>query len=133
MRMLVTFLLALSQVIGGPTQVPDPAFPIHVRILGRNVAQSANGTTKIWGRGDIFEPSAQGFDYVTDCSIAFMRSEGEERYSARWKKQDTQLEILVSRIGTGKSDKCVLKTDLKPFIYDVDTVRHIVITKPMTR
>jgi len=129
MRMVVTLLLALSQVVGGPTQVADPAYPIHVRILGRNVA----GTSKIWGRGDIFEPTEQGFDYETDCSIVFMRSEGEERYSARWKKQDKELEILVSRIGTGKTDKCVLKVDLKPFIYDVDNDRHVVVTKPMAK
>jgi hypothetical protein len=129
MRILVTLLLALSQAVGGPTQVPDPAYPIHVRILGRNVTQSV----RVWGRGDIFEPTEQGFDYETDCSIAFMRSEGEERYSARWKKPDKELEILVSRIGTGKSDKCVLKVDLKPFIYDVDTARHVVVTKPMAK
>jgi hypothetical protein len=133
MRMLATLLLALAQVVGGPTQVQDPAYPIRVRILGRNVSQSANGTVKMWGRGDIFEPIEQGFDYQTDCSIAFMRSEGEERYSARWKKQDKELEILVSRIGTGKSDKCVLRVDLKPFIYDVDNDRHVVVTKPMAK
>jgi hypothetical protein len=133
MRILVTLLLALSQVVGGPTQVQDPAYALRVRILGRNVTQIANGSGRVWGRGDIFEPSEQGFDYETDCSVAFMRSEGEERYSARWKKQDKELEILVSRIGTGKSDKCVLKVDLKPFIYDVDNDRHVVVTKPMAK
>lgn len=133
MRMLATLLLALPQVVGGPTQVADPAYPLHIRILGRNVARTANGSTRVWGRGDIFEPSEQGFDYETDCSIVFMRSEGEERYSGRWKKQDKEIEILVSRIGTGKSDKCVLRTDLKPFIYDVDYDRHMVVTKPMAK
>ncbi len=129
---IAALLFALAQV-GGPTQVPDPAYPIHVRILGRNVVQNPNGTRRTWGRGDIFEPTEQGFEYETDCSIAFMRSEGEERYSARWKKQDKELEILVSRIGTGKSDKCVLKTDLKPYIFDVDNDRHVVVTKPMAK
>jgi hypothetical protein len=133
MKIVVILLLALSQVVGGPTQVQDPAYPLRVRILGRNVSRSANGSVRVWGRGDLFEPSEQGFDYATDCSIAFMRSEGDERYSARWKKQDIELEILVSRIGTGKSDKCVLKTDLKPFIYDIDNDRHVVVTKPMAK
>jgi len=133
MRILVTLLLGLSQAVGGPTQVQDPAYPIHVRILGRNVSQSTIGNVRYWGRGDIFEPSEQGFDYESDCSVAFMRSEGDERYSARWKKQDKELEILVSRIGTGKSDKCVLKVDMKPFIYDVDNDRHVVVTKPMAK
>jgi hypothetical protein len=133
MRILVTLLLGLSQVVGGPTQVPDPAYPIHVRILGRNVSQSTIGNVRYWGRGDIFEPSEQGFDYESDCSVAFMRSEGDERYSGRWKKPDKELEILVSRIGTGKSDKCVLKVDMKPFIYDVDNDRHVVVTKPMAK
>jgi len=133
MWMLANLLLAFSQIVGGPTQIQDPAYPIHVRILGRNLAQSSNGSRTVWGRGDIFEPSEQGFDYQTDCNVQFMASAGDERYSARWKKQDTELEILISRIGTSKTDKCVLKTDLKPYIYDIDTARHVVITKPMAK
>lgn len=35
-----------------------------------------------------------------------------------WKKQDERLEILKERIGSGgKTEKCELKVDMKPFIY----------------
>jgi hypothetical protein len=56
------------------------------------------------------------------------------RYSARWKKQDKELEILVSRVGTGKSNKCVLKADLQQFIYEHESgTSGPVVTKPLAK
>ena len=129
MRTLAILLLTAFFQVGGPTQVEDPAYPLRVRILGRNIG----GSGTFWGRGDVFSPAEQGFDYQTDCSTPFMRSEGDERYSARWKKQDKELEILISRIGTNRSEKCALKVDLKPFIYDIDYDRHRVVTRPLEK
>jgi len=85
----------------------------------------------MWGRADIVAPQQQGFDYESDCSEVFMVSHGEELYSARWKKQDQQLEMLVSRMGTGKSNKCVLKADLKPYIYEFENGG--IVTRPLAK
>lgn len=104
--------------MGVPTQVQDPAYPLRIRILTRNVKRSYNGAIRMWGRADLFNPTEQGFDYEADCSERIMVTHGVERYSAKWKKQDRELEILVSKVGTGKNDKCTLKADLKPFTYE---------------
>jgi hypothetical protein len=72
----------------------------------------------MWGRADVVAPQRQGFDYESECDEVFMVNHGDEVYSARWKKKDRQIEMLVSRMGTGKSSKCVLKADLKPYFYE---------------
>jgi hypothetical protein len=130
MRILLPVLFLLSQVpVGGPTQVQDPNYPLRVRILERNTHRQ-NGSMRMWGRGDLIAQSEQVFDYESTCGELFMVSHGDELYSARWKKQDRELEMLVSKMGTGKSEKCTLKADLKPFVY----VRsdHGITTKPMS-
>lgn len=61
-----------------------------------------------------------------------MVTHGDERYSARWKKQDRELEMLVSRVGSGKSNKCSVKTDLQRFVYEFEEgTRGPVVTKPL--
>jgi hypothetical protein len=128
---MLLFLLAFPQVpVGGPTQVEDPAYPLKVRILERNTSRSAYGM-RMWGRANLTLPQEQGFDYESECSMLFMVSHGDELYSARWKKQDKELEMLVSKMGTGKSEKCTVKADLKPYIYYGD--KGIMQTKPMPK
>jgi hypothetical protein len=85
----------------------------------------------MWGRADLMEPQKQGFDYESDCGEVFMVTHGDEVYSARWKKQDKELEMLVSRMGTGKSDECVLKADPKPYVYAYEN--GVIVTKPMAK
>jgi hypothetical protein len=86
----------------------------------------------MWGRADLFSgQQEQGVDYQSDCNEVFMVSHGEEQYSARWKKQDKELEMLVSRMGTGKSNKCVLKADVKPYVYEFE--RGVIVTKPIAK
>jgi hypothetical protein len=123
---------ALAQIsVGGPTHVQDPAYPLMVRILSRNTSRGSNGV-RMWGRADLFGSQEQGFDYESTCSEVFMVTHGDERYSARWKKQDKELEILVSRVGTGKSNKCVLKADLQQFVYEYESgTSGPVVTKPL--
>ncbi len=139
MNILVPFFLVLAQIvidggigdsnpgarspypshIGVPTQMQNPAYPLRIRILTSNVKHSCDGAIRMWGRADLFNPTEQGFDYEADCSERIMVTHGEERYSAKWKKQDRELEILVSKVGTGKNDKCTFKAELKPFIYEI--------------
>ena len=148
MRYLLPFFLVVAQAglilaqntaVGGPTQTQDPNYPLRVLILGRNTQRLSYGVNvpyyfHVWGRCDIFiGPQEQGFDYDCKCEQLFMVSFGDERYSARWKKSNEELGMLVSQIGTGKSNKCVLKTDLKPYIYEYDPGSNgRVITKPLT-
>ena len=126
---------ALAQVnVGGPTDVQDPAYPLRVRILTRNGTRGPGGI-RMWGRADLFlDQKEQGFDYESTCDEVLMVTHGEERYSARWKKQDRELEMLVSRVGTGKANKCVVKADLQQFVYEYERgTSGPVITKPMTQ
>jgi hypothetical protein len=125
--------MALPQLtVGGPTQVQDPAYPLRVRVLGRNSSRSGYGAMRVWGRADLVVPQEQGFDYESDCNVLFMVSYGDELYSARWKKQDKELEMLVSKMGTGKSEKCTVKADLKPYVYFWDS-NHLMQTKPLAK
>ncbi len=129
MKLLLPIFLLLAQAIGGPTQIQDPAYPLRVRILERNTSRRAGEVVRMWGRADLIDgKQEQGFDFESDSSDLIMVSHGDELYSARWKKQDRQLEILVSKIGTGKSNKCVLKADLKPYIYIFEN--GTIVTKP---
>src|SRR5579862_8181434 len=131
MRVLILLLFLFPQLpVGGPTQVQDPAYPLRVRILERNGSRSSYGM-RMWGRANITVPQEQGFDYESDCSMVFMVSHGDEVYSARWKKQDKELEMLVSKMGTGKSEKCTVKADLKPFVYYYD--KGVIQTRPIAQ
>jgi hypothetical protein len=126
---------ASAQVnVGGPTNVQDPAYPLRVRILTRNGTRGAGGI-RMWGRADLFvDQQEQGFDYETTCDEVLMVTHGDERYSARWKKQDKELEMLVSRVGTGKANKCVMKADLQQFVYEFERgTSGPVVTKPMVK
>ena len=126
---------ALAQVnVGGPSPVQDPAYPLRVRILTRNGSRGPSGI-RMWGRADLFlGQQEQGFDYESTCDEVLMVTHGDERYSARWKKQDKELEMLVSKVGTGKANKCVMKADLQQFVYEYERgTSGAVVTKPMVK
>lgn len=141
MRLLVpAFLLsalttaAVAQVsVGGPTQTPDPAYPLRVRILTRNASRGPAGM-RMWGRADLFSPQEEGIDYESTCDEVVMVTHGEERYSARWKKPNKELEMLLSRVGTGKANKCVVKVDVQQFVYEFQNgTSGPVATKPLAK
>ena len=124
---------ARAQVnVGGPTQVQNPTYPLRLRILTRNTSRGPYGGLRTWGRADLFSPQEQGVDYESECSQYLMATVGEQRYSARWKKPNNELELLVSRVGTDKADKCTVKVNLQPFIYEYhDGVHAPVVTQPL--
>src|SRR5262249_36638257 len=127
---LAVVSVAWSQVrVGGPSETQDPAYPLRVRIITRNTSRGGYGGMRMRGRGDLFGQQEQGFDYASTCDELLMVTHGDDRYSAKWKKQDKELEMLVSKIGSGKADKCSVKTDVHPFIYEVE--RGAVVTKPI--
>ena len=141
MRILVPVLLVLASVgivfaqveVGGPTQTQDPNYPLQVLILQRNWSHEGYGGIRMWGRGNLITgQQEQGFDYESTCDEKFMVSHGDERYSARWKKQDKELEMLLSKVGTGKANKCAVKVDLQQFVYEFERgTSGAVVTKPM--
>ena len=119
--------------VGGPTQVQDPAYPLRVRILTRNTSRGPNGM-RMWGRADLFGQQETGIDYESTCSEVLMVTHGDERYSARWKKQDKELEMLISRVGTGKSEKCTVRVDLQQFVYEFENgTSGPVVTRPAAK
>ena len=141
MRRLVPVFLALiliggvaAQVnVGGPTHAEDPAYPLRVRILTRNTSHGPSGI-RMWGRADLFAQQEQGFDFESTCNEILMVTHGDERYSARWKKQGRELEMLVSRVGTGKSEKCVMKADVQQFVYEYENgTSGPIVTKPIAK
>jgi hypothetical protein len=49
-------------------------------------------------------------------------------------KQGKELEMLVSRVGTGKSEKCVVKADLQQFVYEYENGSSgTIVTKPKAK
>ena len=142
MRILVPIALFLTSVslvfaqgnVGAPAQKRNPNYPLQVLILARNASHDSNGGFWVLGRADLFTgQQEQGFDYQSDCEQFFTASDGDKRYSARWKKQNELLEILVGNTGTGKLAKCELKTELKQVVYEYDPDQQgQVITRPLT-
>ena len=133
---LLSVGVTLAQVsVGGPTSGQDPNYPLRVRILTRNTSRGRDGL-RMWGRADLFGGALaeQGFDYESTCDEVVMVTHGDERYSARWKKQDRELEMLLSKVGSGKAYKCSVKTDLQQFVYEFeDGSRGPVVTKPLQK
>lgn len=121
---------ALAQVsVGVPSQVQDPSYPLKVRIIDRAIDQSDDAVST-WGRADLYDgQKVQGFDYQADCNMVLMMSHGDERFSARWKKRDRKLELLVSKIGSSKSAKCAVKANLQPFVYEFE--KGVIVTMPL--
>lgn len=134
MKMLALLLLAFAPMqgisVGGPTSIQDPAYPLRIRILQRNATHNSY-SAHMWGRADLVVPSEQGFDYDAECGEMFMVTHGDEVYAARWKKPNEQIEMLISRMGTGKFSKCTLKVDLKQYVYVVE--RGAIVTKPLPK
>jgi len=134
--LVISIGIALAQVrVGGPTPGQDPNYPLRVRILTRNTDRGPYGI-RMWGRADLFGGTLaeQGFDYESTCDELVMVTHGDERYSARWKKQDRELEMLLSKVGSGKANKCSVKTDLQQFTYEFeDGTRGPVVTKPLPK
>jgi hypothetical protein len=59
-------------------------------------------------------------DFTYDCAINYMKSVGNQAYSAKWKKPGKTIEIVGNAIGNeSKSEACEFKITLHEFVYDV--------------
>ena len=135
MKLLLGLILmaGLQLPVGAPTQVQNPAYPLRVKIVTRGQTRSGY-RIRAFGRADLLgqaSPPEQGFDFQADCDVILMITHGSEAYSARWKKPGRELEILLSEMGSDKSRKCTMKTDLKPFVYAI--VDRTLVTQPLKK
>jgi hypothetical protein len=114
------FLYAVPALAGGR----NPAdYPLRVHIYqvsahslySNQMLTTADGE----GRANLFENSEpRGFDFSYSCGVRLQYSDGYETYPARWKKQGSELEILVPEFGKPNTfDSCNLKVDMKDFAY----------------
>jgi hypothetical protein len=98
---------------GVASTVPNPDFPMHVRILSNYRSRNRFGYHG-YGRGDLLSSPIQGFDYTFDCDRGFLHNvHSDEFYQARWKKPDQKLEILVQQVGSNHVEKCTLAVAMK--------------------
>jgi hypothetical protein len=122
MRTVVLLVVLLGQIYNppqpsGPATTPNPAYPLHIRILVVNRNWNRFGSHG-YGRADLLGPQPHGFDYTFDCDPPFLHNmHKDEFYQARWKKQDLELEILTQKIGSTQTNKCDLKVAMKDAPY----------------
>jgi hypothetical protein len=70
------------------------------------------------GRANLFENgNPAGIDFAYRCSDRFMDSSGYETYPAKWRHPGQSLVILTHQIGSDSTEPCVLKVDVKEFVY----------------
>lgn len=131
MRILRVVLLAafvglpmwsVAQVNGmitpnAPVNMQSPKYPLRVRILQEHWRQT-HWTLRGFGRGNLMGSPLQGFDFTYECSPPFMATPAGETYPARWKRKNTEIEILTGRIGhPNRFNKCTLLVSMHLFAY----------------
>jgi hypothetical protein len=102
---------------GVASTVPNPDFPLHIRVLSQGERVRNRFGTHGFGRADLLGNPVRGMDYAFDCFTAFLHNANGEFYQGRWKKTDLEMEILVQRVGSDHVDKCTLKVTMKPEPY----------------
>jgi hypothetical protein len=117
MKSTVLFLAMFAQFYptppSDPATVPNANYPVHVHIIIAK-ASGGQGDYHGFGRGDILNPTLQGFDYTFSCGQPFNNNRlPNEFYQARWKKNNEKLEILLQPIGSNHINRCELNVALK--------------------
>ena len=120
--LLFCLLIGVSATVCGESKNPAD-YPLRVHIFSRNEttfyhnrsADEAKGE----GRANLFENGdVHGLDFSFDCSEKLKNSFGYETYSAKWKKPNKELTVLLPVFGkTNNYFTCTLKTDVKDFAY----------------
>ena len=107
----------------GPATEPNPAYPLHVRILSAERQEDHSGVHGS-GRGDLLGPQPLGFDYTYICETGFLHNaSADEFYQARWKKQDQKMEFLLQPLGSTHIEKCDVNVTMKTAPYGKYTVK----------
>jgi hypothetical protein len=98
---------------GTASTVPNPDYPLHIRVLSQGERVHNQFGTHSFGRADLLGDPIRGMDYSFDCMSGFMWNQAGEYYQGRWKKPDQKIEILVQRIGSNHVDKCDINVTMK--------------------
>ena len=114
-----------------PAAVPDPDYPMHVQIFVSRTMYSGINGNHAEGRGNILDSPEVGFDFYHSCDQRFaMRPDPNMVFQARWKKQDTTLQILLQEVGSNKISHCDLELTIQPQPYDLFPGRRPPIIQP---
>ena len=103
-----------------PAIAPDPDFPLRIQIqVLRGMYSSMNGN-HTEGRGNVLGSPNIGFDFYDSCDQRLpMGFNSNQYFQARWKKQDTTLEILLQEVGSNKISRCDIELTIQPQPYDL--------------
>ena len=112
-----------------PATVPNPEYPLHVRILNSHWNWMGRQGVHGFGRANLLTTPAIGIDYTYSCDEPFLHNqEPGEFYQAKWKKQDQEMTLLLQKVGSNKTQKC----DVKVALHDVPYGRPEVATPQTT-
>src|SRR6266850_754851 len=113
-------LVLLASVANAKDNVAD--YLLRVTIAETKWERNPMGGAIGSGHGNLVsDDSVRGFDYTFSCSRPFNATQGTSVNPAKWKKPETRLEILESRIGDAdKHDTCELKVTMTNVVYGYD-------------
>lgn len=93
-------------------------YPLQIQVIESHWNRHY-GMVDGWGRGDIKDgDSINGFDFTYTAGNHFIRTVGNARYLAKWKKGGLRMELLVGEIGApDKFQSYDLKTTMRDDVY----------------
>ena len=119
---LLAAAVAVAQYValGTASTVPNPAYPLRIRVLSQGERIHNQFGVHSFGRADLMGTPIRGMDYAFDCYSGFLHNgPPDEFYQGKWKKPDKEIEILVQRVGGDHVDKCTIKVTLKSQPYGI--------------
>ena len=119
---LLAAAVAAAQYValGTASTVPNPAYPLRIRVLSQGERVHNQFGVHSFGRANLMGTPIRGMDYAFDCYSGFLHNgPPDEFYQGKWKKPDREIEILVQRVGGDHVDKCTIKVTLKSQPYGV--------------
>jgi hypothetical protein len=109
-------------------QDPDFAFespaldyPLHLHVIDGQRTEDLYGDHG-WGVANLTDPNGQpsvlGVDYTYTCSYGFLtNAQLNGFYQTRWVKPGSEVEVLLQRPGSDKTDRCTVQVNLKAQAY----------------
>ena len=99
-------------------------FPIHIRVIQSKWRfDRRTGNYIGWGFADILGPDGHGFDFTYTCDAPFLLNDMKGQfYEANWRKPQQKLDILTQQVGGKHTERCTLRTALRPGLYSQDSM-----------
>ena len=112
----------------------DPThFPLRIFILGANWGQEGPGGYSGQGKANVYDGNRiSGLDFSATCAAHPVGGLGSY-YPGKWTQGNSRLLILSHSAGEKeKFHQCALKTDIKPFVYFLNSNTGIISTMTET-